>query len=63
MSLVSTADKVACLRRELALRRNVYAHRVKRRLMDPAQADREIEVMAEILADYESVQADNEAQQ
>lgn len=50
----SDADKIAALRREIALRRNVYARRVSDGKMKPQDRDREIGVMEAILADYET---------
>ena len=51
---ITTIDKIACLRRELALRRNVYPGRVVRRQMSQESADREIAVMTAMLKDYEA---------
>ena len=51
---ITLIDKIACLRRELALRRNVYPGRVLRRQMSQENADREMAVMTAILKDYEA---------
>jgi hypothetical protein len=50
--MVTTAQKVAALRREIALRRNVFPGRVRLGKMTQAEAYREIAVMEAILADY-----------
>lgn len=49
---VTTVDKVRCLQRELALRRNVYPKRVEAGKMKPHHAALELRVMEAILADY-----------
>lgn len=49
----TTDDKIKALKREVAMRRAVYAGRVAQGRMKQADADREIAVMAAILADYE----------
>ncbi len=46
------ADKIACLRRELAMRRRVYPRQVGRGQMTQAEADREIGLIEAILEDY-----------
>jgi hypothetical protein len=46
-------DKLACVQRELALRRAVYGKRVLQGKMKQAEADREIAVMEAIVRDYE----------
>lgn len=53
MTDITLADKISCLRRELALRRNVYRKRVMAGAMDENLADRELAVMYAILQDYE----------
>jgi hypothetical protein len=55
---VSTADKIKCLQRELALRRNVYPLRVLAGKMNQLAADYEIEVMEAILDDYKRTDKD-----
>ncbi len=42
---VSISDQIACVRREIALRRNVYKKRVNAGQMQPAQARRELDAM------------------
>jgi hypothetical protein len=49
----SDAEKIACLRRELAMRRNVYQKRVLEGRMRPEARDREIGLMQAILDDYQ----------
>lgn len=49
----SRDQKVAALKREIALRRNVYAKQVRNGRMTQTVADREIGVMQAILQDYE----------
>ena len=53
MSEVTRDDKIKCLRRELAFRRNVYRKRVAEHRMHQWQADRELAIMEAVLADYE----------
>lgn len=50
---VSKEEKVASLKREIALRRQVYPGRVKDKKMSQARADREIEIMEALLKDVE----------
>jgi hypothetical protein len=50
--VVSTADKLKCVQRELLLRRNVYPARVITKKMMQVEADREIAIMEAIEADY-----------
>lgn len=49
----SLAEQVACVKRELALRRNVYPGWVRNGKMTQAKADHEIECMADVLATVE----------
>lgn len=51
-SAITVEDKIAVLKREIALRVVVYPGRVKDGKMKPDKADYEIKVMQEILADY-----------
>jgi hypothetical protein len=46
---VVKADMVACVKRELALRKRVYPRHVASGMMTQARADREIEVMQGVL--------------
>jgi hypothetical protein len=48
----SDLDKLNCLVREIALRRAVYAKRVRDGKMKPDDAAREIDLMVAIAADY-----------
>lgn len=50
---VTKGDKIRCLKREVALRKNAYPRWVDIGRMKQAEADREIEVMLAILHDYE----------
>jgi hypothetical protein len=43
------SEQIACVEREIELRRRVYARRVADRKMSRATADREIERMAAVL--------------
>lgn len=52
--MFSTDDKIKVLRREIAMRRAVYAGKVTLGRMTLEQADREIAVMVAILNDYEA---------
>lgn len=45
-------EKLQCVRREIEMRRRVYAGRVFRGQMTQAYADSEIALMEEIAADY-----------
>lgn len=46
--------KLKCLQRELAIRRNVYPKRVQMNSMRQHNADAEIAMLEEIIADYQS---------
>jgi hypothetical protein len=48
----STTDKLKCLEREIAMRRNVYPRWIASGRFKPVQAAREIAVMEAIAADY-----------
>lgn len=50
---IPVEEKVAVLRREVAMRRRVYANLVSKGLMRQDAADRGIAVMRAIQADYE----------
>jgi hypothetical protein len=52
MSTYTTLEKIACLDRELALRRNVYAARIRQGKMRADTAQREIGLMEAIREDY-----------
>lgn len=56
--MITTAHKVAALRREIALRRAVFPGRVRLGKMTQIEADREIAVMEAILADYQRPDAE-----
>lgn len=45
-------EKLTCLRRELGMRRALYPNRVSNGLMRPVDAQREIAIIEEIIADY-----------
>lgn len=45
-------EKIRCLTREVALRLAVYAKRIREKKIKPGVAEREINIMAEILDDY-----------
>ncbi len=47
-------QKIACLSRELKMRRKVYSRQVEEGRMDAATAEREIGIMREILDDYDA---------
>ena len=53
---ISRADKVAELKREIAMRRQVYGRQVAAGRMTQEKADRGIAVMEAIIADYELAQ-------
>jgi hypothetical protein len=50
--IITAADKLACVNRELAYRYRVFARRVDAGKMTQRQMDREIALMEEIAADY-----------
>jgi hypothetical protein len=49
---ISNADKLACVERELKLRRMVYVKLVTAGRMTPEKADHEFAVMSAIVDDY-----------
>lgn len=49
MTAAPLADQIRCVERELALRRNVYAKRVRSGYMPEADAQRELEQMRAVL--------------
>ncbi len=51
--MISDREKLACARRELAMRRRVYPRWVEAGRMTREEAEREIAVMDAIVADYE----------
>ena len=53
MQPVTRFEKRRCLEREIAMRRRVYPRWVREGRMTQAEADREIDVMAAILRDYD----------
>ena len=57
---ITPAEKLACVRRELALRRNVYPGLVQRGKLKRDQATREIEIMTAIVEDMEKLKLLNE---
>ena len=55
---VSLEDQIACLKREIALRKNVYPGFVARGRMKQSDADREIERMTAALHTLIALQAE-----
>lgn len=53
----TAADKLACAKRELAMRERVYPRWVKDQRMTQANSEKEIAIMRAIVADYQA-QAD-----
>lgn len=51
--IITTADKLACARRELAMRKNAYPRWVEQHKMSAAKAAHEIAAMEAIILDYE----------
>ncbi len=51
--IITEEDKLACAKRELKLREQVYPRRVDKRQMTQQLADRETRTMRAIVADYE----------
>jgi len=60
MGLFTNLEKAADARREVALRRNVYAKRIKAGLMSWGSAQRQIGIMEEIAAEYAERAAANQ---
>lgn len=54
---ISLADQVACVRREIAMRKRVYPRWVEQSRMRQAQADAEILAMEAVLATVEAAAA------
>lgn len=54
MATVTTEQKLACAKRELAMRKRVYPGQVERGKMKQSDADRETLTMTAIIADYEN---------
>ena len=52
--IITTADKLACAKRELAMRERVYTRWVEENKMSAGKAAHEIACMQEIVKDYES---------
>lgn len=50
--MITRTDKIAALKREIALRKIVFPKRIKMHLMTPEKAGQEIAVMEAILHDY-----------
>jgi hypothetical protein len=50
---VSNEEKITCLKREIDLRERVYARYMAEGKMKRSKAEREIEIMKAILADYQ----------
>lgn len=50
--MISAEDKLACVEREVKMRRRVYPRWVENKRMTQAQADREIALMEAIADDY-----------
>lgn len=51
--MITDQDKLNCAERELAMRKRVYPRWVESGKMKLDHAEREIAIMAEIVADYE----------
>jgi hypothetical protein len=50
---ITTADKLACAKRELAMRKNAYPRWVDQKKMSHSKAAHEIACMEAIIKDYE----------
>jgi hypothetical protein len=55
---VTLAQQIACVRRELAMRKNVYAKRVADHKMRQGEADLELAAMAAVLSTLEGLEQD-----
>jgi hypothetical protein len=51
--IITTADKLACARRELSMRRNAYPRWVEQNKMSAGKAAHELACMEAIVLDYE----------
>lgn len=51
--IITTADKLACAKRELSMRRNVYPRFIEQNKMSAGKAAHEIACMEAIVKDYE----------
>lgn len=49
-------EKIACLSREVQMRRRVYAHQVNEGRMAAATAEKEIGIMTEVMEEYQTLQ-------
>jgi hypothetical protein len=54
--LITLEDQIKCIKREIALRRNVYAKRVAAGAMKESMADREMELIQAVCRTLESHQ-------
>lgn len=52
LEVYTAAEKLECVRREIAMRRSVYGNRVRDGRMRQSDADREIGLMEAIARDY-----------
>lgn len=52
-AIITTADKLACAKRELAMRRATYPRFVEQNKMSAGKAAHEIAAMESIVRDYE----------
>lgn len=53
--IITTADKLACAERELAMRNRLYPHWVEQNKMSAGKAAHEIACMEQIAADYRAM--------
>ena len=56
MTEITTEQKIACIKREIAMRQRVYPRWVDTGKMKQEKADHEIDAMLAILRDYENVE-------
>jgi hypothetical protein len=54
--IITTADKLACARRELAMRKAAYPRWVEAKKMSAGKAAHELACMEAIIRDYEDAQ-------
>lgn len=52
MNRYTDADKLACVEREIVMRKHVYGPRVLNRKMSAGEAEREIGIMKAVATDY-----------
>jgi hypothetical protein len=60
--MITIRDKLACLERELRIRRQVYPNRILTKRMSLKKAERELTLIEAIIEDYRTIIAAEETQ-